>query len=106
MRSAETGPPTLAPKASLRTESVAQRKARESKEHAAALAESDTVARMVGRNDIDYDLEHVPHRSVAHMGVQLPDVLTQQKHYDVAARKVKPMARPHGNIEPKRRREQ
>lgn len=34
-----------------RSESVAQRKERESKEHAAALAEADTVARMVGRTE-------------------------------------------------------
>lgn len=107
MRSAETSPPTLAPKASPRTESVAQRKARESKEHAAALAESDTVARMVGRNDIDYDLEHVPHRSVAAIGVQSAGSPEPKILREPAVKKsFAPLTRPHGKAEAKRRREQ
>lgn len=99
-------PSAVQPKASPRSESVAQRKARESKEHAALLAEADMVARLVGRDDIDYDLENVPHLSVAAMPVQQRGVIREWPRYEVLPRKVKPIARPHGNTEPKRRREQ
>lgn len=108
MREAETKPDaTNVLLSSKRSESVAQRRARESKEHAAALAESDTVARMVGRNDIDYDLEHVPHRSVAAMGVHSggspePKVLREP----AVKKSFAPLTRPHGKAEAKRRREQ
>lgn len=99
-------PPVSAAKRSV--ESVAQRKARESREHAAALAEGDTVARMVGRDDIDYDLDNVQHRSVAAVPIPSRSVSRrlEAQQYEVTERKVKPLARPHGNTEPKRRREQ
>lgn len=107
MREAESKPPHVpAPKANPRSESVAQRKARESKEHADALAQGDTVARMVGRDDIDYDLDNVQHRSVAAMPVQQRSAVREQPRYEVSSRKVTPLARPHGKTEPKRRREQ
>lgn len=103
-RSAEI-PPT--PKPNLRSESVAQRKERESKEHAAKLAESDTIARMVGRTDIDYDLEHVPHRSVAAMGVHSEDSQEPRILKEPTVKKsFAPLTRPHGKAEAKRRREQ
>lgn len=108
MKGAEVRSPELAepaPKANKRSESVAQRKAREAKEHAADLAESDTVARLVGRDDIEYDLDNVAHRSVIH-GVGGVIHSTEKQHYEVQSRKVKTLARPHGNTEPKRRREQ
>lgn len=108
MREVESKPaaePEPSPVMSKRSESVAQRKARETREHAAALAESDTLARMTGRDDIDYDLENVPHRSVIHpVGAVIHS--DEKAHYEVQDRKVKPLARPHGATEPKRRREQ
>lgn len=106
IESGNTAPPPSDPKAGRRSESVAQRKAREAKEHEAALAEGDTVARMVGRTDIDSDLENVQHRSVAAMPVQQRSVIKEQPRYEVTPRKVKPLTRPHGQTEPKRRREQ
>lgn len=88
-----------------RAESVAQRKEREAKEHAAKLAEADITARMVGRGDIEYDLENVPHRSVLH--VTNEKVLQKARaHYEVQPREAKPLTRPHGSTEAKRRREQ
>lgn len=107
MHEAEAKSVAEIPVSSKRSESVAQRKARESKEHAAALAESDTVARIVGRDDISYDLENVPHRSVMAAAGRMPDVKPAERmHYEVANRKVNTLVRPHGNAEPKRRREQ
>lgn len=94
------------PKANPRSESVAQRKVREAREHAAALAESDTVARMVGRNDIEYDLENVTHRSVIAGSANRPHGPAARVHYEAQPRKVRTLTRPHGNAEPKRRREQ
>lgn len=94
-----------APKVNKRSESVAQRKARETKEHAAALAESDTTARLTGRDDIEYDLENVPHRSVA-VPIASQGERRPAAHYEVQPRKVKTLTRPHGSAEPKRRREQ
>lgn len=107
MREIEAKPPSVEPppKVNKRSESVAQRKAREAKERAAELAESDTVARMVGRDDIEYDLENTPHRSVIHGAGNVLQP-TEKPHYEVQPRKVKPLSRPHGNTEPKRRREQ
>lgn len=93
------------PKPSRRAESVAQRKAREAKEHREKLAECDTSAREMGRTDIEYDLENVPYRSVLHVSVPV-NTPAERKHYEVAKRKVKPLTRPHGSTEAKRRREQ
>lgn len=107
MKEAESKPPTVEPSlsaANKRPESVAQRRAREAKEHALALAESDTVARMVGREDIEYDLENVTHRSVIAGQTIAPKA--ERIHYEVQPRKVQRLARPHGSAEPKRRREQ
>ncbi len=111
MRDAESKPPPIpAAKPNPRSESVAQRNERESKEHAAKLAESDTVARMVGRGDIEYDLENAPHRSAPPLGIQTkdgkpPEPVIQQ-YRGSRTRKVTPLTRPHGSTEPKRRREQ
>jgi hypothetical protein len=68
MQEAERKPP--APVFPRRTESVAQRKAREAKEHAEKLAQADVIARMTGRDDIEYDLENVPHQSALHVALQ------------------------------------
>lgn len=107
MRSAETkyhDPLSSTPAVPRRAESVALRKARETKEHAAKLAEADVTARMTGRDDIEYDLENVPHQSALHIALQkAPPV---KHHYEVEKRKVKPLTRPHGSTEAKRRREQ
>ena len=97
-------PPSPAPTVPRRAESVAQRRAREAKEHAEKLAQSDTVAQLTGRNDIEYDLENVPHQSALHGALQTPPPV--RHHYEVAKRKVKPLTRPHGGLEAKRRREQ
>jgi hypothetical protein len=108
MRGAEAGsaPVPVVPKVNKGSESVAQRKAREAQEHAAALAESDTVARMVGRDDIDYDLENVPHRSVAAIAISgerlAPRIIPEGS---AKPRTFKPLNRPHGSTEAKRRRE-
>lgn len=86
-----------------RAESVAQRRAREAKEHAEALADSDVTAKLTGRSDIEYDLDNVTHRATA---VQPRVVATERHHYEVADRQVKTLARPHGSVEAKRRRDQ
>lgn len=95
---------TVAPKVSGRAESVAQRRAREAKEHAEKLAETDVIARMAGRDDIEYDLENVPHASALHVALQKQPAV--KHHYEVEEREAKPLARPHGSTEAKRRREQ
>lgn len=105
IKAGNTAPPESV-KLNARSESIAERRAREAKEHAAALAEGDTVARMVGRDDIDYDLENVKHRSVVAGPGQQRTVTREQPQYYVIPRKVRPLARPHGQTEPKRRREQ
>lgn len=87
-----------------RAESVAQRKAREAKEHAEKLAECDVTARMTGRDDIEYDLENVPRQSAFHVALQKP--APEKHHYKVEKREAKPLTRPHGSTEAKRRREQ
>jgi len=92
-----------APEKKAKAESVAERKAREAREHAAALAESDVVAREAGRDDIEYDLENAVHRSA--VAIQ-PAIQSERRHYDVAPRKVKALARPCGSVEAKRRRDQ
>jgi hypothetical protein len=97
-------PKSTAPKVSGRAESVAQRKAREAKEHAEKLAEADVVARIAGRDDIEYDLENVPRQSSLHAALQTPAPV--KHHYEVEERQAKPLARPHGSTEAKRRREQ
>jgi hypothetical protein len=106
IRGAEAGsvPGATVAKLNRGAESVAQRRAREAREHAAELAESDVLAKMTGREDIDYDLENVPHRSV--LGGTVPGSRPEPVHYEVQPRKVKTLARPHGATEPKRRREQ
>lgn len=107
MGAAETkyhDPLSTTPPIPRRAESVAQRRAREAKEHAEKLAESDVMARETGRNDIEYDLENVPHQSAFHVALQKPP--TVKHHYEVEKRKVKPLTRPHGSTEAKRRREQ
>ena len=103
MREAEEKPPSPKP-TPRKAESVAERRARETKEHAAKLAEADITARMTGRDDIEYDLENVPHQSVLHVALQKAPV--ESHHYEVQKRKVKPLTRPHGSTEAKRRREQ
>lgn len=88
-----------------RAESVAERRAREAKEHAQKLAEADTLAQMTGRDDIEYDLENIPHRSVIHIAAD--EQKTRPKSdYKVAPRVSKPITRPHGGTEAKRRRDQ
>lgn len=106
LRDAETRPAQVSstPKVNPRAESVAQRKVREAKEHAVSLAEADVIARAVGREDIDYDLDSVAHRSA--LAVNPPVKATERVHYKVQPRKVKPITRPCGTTEPKRRREQ
>ncbi len=107
MREAETkgsDPLSITPVVPRRAESVAQRKAREAKEHAEKLAEADIMARITGRDDIEYDLENVPHQSALHVALQKP--ASVKHHYEVAEREAKPLARPHGSTEAKRRREQ
>ena len=104
MCAAETEHAAPTPKIHRQAESVAQRRAREAKEHAEKLAETDVLARMTGRDDIEYDLENVPHQSALHVALQKPAPV--KHHYDVAPRKVKPLTRPHGSTEAKRRREQ
>lgn len=103
MRAVEAGPiaPVVVPK---RAESVAQRREREAKEHSQKLAEADVTARLTGRDDIEYDLENVPHTSALHVALQKPE--TVKNHYEVEKRAAKPLSRPHGNTEAKRRREQ
>jgi len=104
IRETEEGPtePKAPPR---RAETVAQRKAREAKEHAEKLAESDVLAKMTDRDDIEYDLENVPHRSVLHIAAQ--SVADKPKaNYKVLERDAKPLNRPHGSTEAKRRREQ
>jgi hypothetical protein len=83
-----------------RAESAAQRKARETKEHAEALAQSDEVARLMGREDIEYDLDNVRHRAT---GVQPRVKTTVEHHYEVEERKVKPLTRPYGHTDGKKR---
>jgi hypothetical protein len=104
MREAEEKPPSPKPTPRKGAESVAERRARETKEHAAKLAEADITARMTGRDDIEYDLENVPHQSALHVALQKP--ATVKHSYEVEKRKVKPLTRPHGGTEAKRRREQ
>jgi hypothetical protein len=104
-RDGELSIPVPAPKVSGRAESVAQRRAREAKEHAQKLAEADTMAQMTGRDDIEYDLENVPHRSVLHVAAEKINP-TPKSEYKVAPRISKPITRPHGSTEAKRRREQ
>lgn len=94
----------ITPKVTGRAESVAQRRAREAKEHAEKLAETDVLARITGRDDIEYDLENVPHQSALHVALQKQPPV--KHHYEVVERKVKPLTRPHGSTEAKRRREQ
>lgn len=103
MREAEASPSAQAaiPK---RAESVAQRKAREAKEHAEKLAEADITARMTGRDDIVYDLENVPHQSALHAALQKP--ASVKNHYEIEQRPSRPITRPNGSTEAKRRREQ
>jgi hypothetical protein len=103
MREAEEKPPSPKP-TPRKAESVAERRARETKEHAAKLAEADITARMTGRDDIEYDLENVPHQSALHVALQKP--ATVKHSYEVEPREVKPLTRPHGGTEAKRRREQ
>jgi len=107
MRGAESrsAPGPAVAKVNPRAETVAQRRARETKEHAAELAESDVLAKITGRDDIDYDLDNVPHRSVV-SGVQMAESRPERAHYQVEEREVKTLTRPHGATEPKRRREQ
>lgn len=104
MREAESRSIELPPKVPRRAESVAQRKAREAKEHAQKLAEADVTARMTGREDIEYDLENVAHQSALHVALQKSAPV--KHHYEVEPREVKPLTRPHGSTEAKRRREQ
>lgn len=104
MREAESKPQVEVSPARKRAESVAERRARETKEHAAKLAEADITARMTGRDDIVYDLENVPHQSPLHVALQKAPV--ESHHYEVQKRKVKLLTRPHGSTEAKRRREQ
>lgn len=102
LRDAESKPadvPSI-PKVSGRAESVAQRKVRETREHAESLAESDTFARLMDRDDIEYDLDDVRHRQT---GVGVLPKSTERHHYPVAARKVAPLARPHGHTDSKKR---
>lgn len=103
MADVEAKPPEP-PAVPRRAESVAQRRARETKEHAEKLAQSDVLAQMTGRNDIEYDLENVPHQSAFNVALQTPAPV--KHHYDVQPRKVKPLTRPNGTTEAKRRREQ
>lgn len=105
MHIAEAGHAPAAPKVHRQAESVAQRRAREAKEHAAKLAECDTSAREMGRDDIEYDLDNVPYRSILNVASPRP-APAERHHYDVLPRKVKPLNRPHGSTEAKRRREQ
>ena len=105
LREAEAKAETPAPTIPKGRESYAQRKARETKEHAEKLAESDVTARLTGRDDIEYDLENVPHRSVIHVADPV-NTKAERAHYEVQERKVKPLTRPHGSTEAKRRREQ
>lgn len=111
MRGAESvsAPVPTVQKVNPRAESVAQRKARETKEHAEALAKSDYLAQVTGRDDIDYDLENVPHRPV---GMPVPvsadgsepkPIIQREPTYK---RSFKPLARPHGGVEAKRKRDQ
>lgn len=88
------------PKLNPRAGSVAQRREREKREHAAALAESDTTARIMGRNDIEYDLDDVKHRQT---GLGALPRATESRHYDVLPRKVRPIPRPHGHTDSKKR---
>jgi hypothetical protein len=88
-----------------RVESVAERRAREAKEHAQKLAEADTMAQITGRDDIEYDLENVPHRSVLHVAAD-EQKARPKTGYKVVPRDSKPLNRPHGSTEAKRRREQ
>ena len=81
----EQSPPQV--KISGRAESVAQRKAREAKEHAEKLAEADVVARMAERNDIEYDLENVPRQGALHAALQT--VAPVKHHYEVTEREAK-----------------
>lgn len=108
MRGAESGSAAVPPakKVNKGTESVAQRRAREAREHAAELAESDVLAKLTGRTDIDYDLDNVPHRSVALSPVVqgvAPEPLILRE--PTVKREFKPLVRPHGKTEAKRRRE-
>jgi hypothetical protein len=94
----QAAPPVIQGKA--RAESVAQRKEREAREHAETLAESDEVARLMGRNDIEYDLDNVRHRVT---GVQPRVKATVEHHYEVEQRKVRPLTRPCGHLDSKKR---
>lgn len=85
-----------------RAESVAERKARQAKEHAAQLAQSDVLAREMERTDIDYDLENVTNRS-APIATR-PDKPPVRHHYEVTKRRIKPLVRPHGSTEAKAKR--
>lgn len=108
MREAETkyqDPLSTTPPVPRRAESVAQCREREAKEHAAKLAEADTMAKMTGREDIEYDLENVPHASVIHVPSTLESTRARP-HYEIQERKAKPLTRPHGSTEAKRRRDQ
>lgn len=104
VRESAAAPPAAPPKPSGRAESVSQRRAREAKEHAAKLADADVLAKMTGRDDIEYDLENVPRQSALHVALQKP--ATVKHHYKVQEREAKPLARPHGSTEAKRRRDQ
>jgi len=103
---AKAKPAEVLPGVPRRAESVAQRRAREAKEHAEKLAECDVTARMSGREDIEYDLENVPRQSALPVATQHLKNTTKQAHYEVQPRKCKPLTRPHGSTEAKRRREQ
>jgi hypothetical protein len=103
MREAEAKAPEPA-KVSSKAESVAQRRVREEKEHIQKLAESDLLAQVVGRNDIDYDPENVPYRNVLHVAHPV-NTKPEPKHYKVANREAKPLTRPNGSTEAKRKRE-
>ena len=104
IKAVEAKPVAVDEKPKARAESVAQRKAREAVEHAAKLAEGDVVARMAGREDIEYDLENVASRGVLPM-ISRTDG-GERHHYEVAQKSVKVLNRPHGATDAKRRREQ
>jgi len=104
IKTVEAKPVVVDEKPKARAESVAQRKAREAAEHASRLAEGDVVARMAGREDIEYDLENVVSRGVLPIISRGPS--GERYHYEVAQKSVKVLNRPHGATDAKRRREQ
>jgi len=104
IKTVEAKPVVVDEKPKARAESVAQRKAREAAEHTAKLAEGDVVARMAGRDDIEYDLENAVSRGALPMISRVAG--GERHHYEVAQRSVKVLNRPHGATDAKRRREQ